>query len=265
MSSFLNLEFAKGQRLFPVEKTFHYESIFAMAVPAFETREYCRTFTYPELSNVFRLSSHMHQRGVLFRMWEPPNEPCTAGCEAGTNPVCPFIDPQGLPLREGPREDAPLYFSPEYTDPLELLFDPPIHLDSENDADRSYLYCAVYDNGSTIDSPPVKQQSTSPTAGGALGALVGGGPCSDAAVVCLNDGATQGMLCGGDDSACNNVGLSDGICDACPVVGGATTEDEMFAIFTDYFVPEPSANLIGVAAIVALAGLARRGMRRRRT
>ena len=259
MSSFLNLEFKKSRQLYPVEKTFHYDSIFAMAVPPFETREYCTTFTYPENSHLFRLSSHMHRRGVLFRIWEPPNVPCTAGCEPGGNLACSFLNDPGLPLCSGPREDQPFYYSPSYTDPLELTFAPPVFLDSADPAARSYLYCAVYDNGSTIDSPPVKQQSTSPTSDGGLPPNIAGGPCSDQTVACLNEGSTQGMLCGAVDADCDNPGQTDGVCDACPVIGGVTTEDEMFAIFTDFFVaPEPSAGLLGGVATGVLAALARR-------
>ena len=259
MSSFLNLEFEKSRQLYPVEKTFHYESIFAMAVPPFETGEYCTTFTYPQNSHLFRLSSHMHRRGVLFRMWSPPNEPCTAGCEPDGNLACNFLSNPGLPLCSGPREDLPLYYSPSYTDPLELTFEPPVFLDSADPADRSYLYCAIYDNGSTIDSPPVKRQSTSPLSDGGLPPNIAGGPCPDETVACLNEGSTQGMLCGGVDAACDNPGQTDGVCDACPVIGGVTTEDEMLAIFTDFFLaPEPSAGLLGGVATVVLAALARR-------
>ncbi|MEE2674957.1 MAG: myxococcus cysteine-rich repeat containing protein [Myxococcota bacterium] len=260
MSSFLNFEFKKSQQLYPVEKTFHFESIFAMAVPPFESREYCRTFTYPVNSHVFRLSSHMHQRGVLFRMWEPPNDPCTAGCDPGANLACAFLDVAPLPECEGPREDPPFYYSPNYTDPLELTFAPPVFLESLDPADRSYLYCAQYDNGSTIDSPPVKLQSTSPVSDGGLPPNIAGGPCPNSTVACLNEGMTQGMLCDGLDAACDNAGQVDGVCDACPVIGGVTTDDEMFAIFTDYFIaPEPSVGLMASVALTVLGALARRG------
>jgi uncharacterized protein (TIGR03382 family) len=82
-------------------------------------------------------------------------------------------------------------------------------------------------------------------------------------VACLNEGATQGMLCAVDDAVddevCDNSGQLDGVCDACPVVGGVTTDDEMFAIFTDYFLaPEPSAGVMAGVALVLLAVLARR-------
>jgi len=31
--------------------------------------------------------------------------------------------------------------------------------------------------------------------------------------------------------------LGDGACDACPVNGGTTTEDEMFILLGDYYIP----------------------------
>ena len=58
--------------------------------------------------------------------------------------------------------------------------------------------------------------------------------CGDGQRVCLG-GAMQGLACGGDDSACG----ADGICDACPLYGGVTTDDEMFIPLGSYFVAEP--------------------------
>ena len=43
------------------------------------------------------------------------------------------------------------------------------------------------------------------------------------------------MPCNGDDSVCGE----GGICDACPVGGGVTTEEEMFVLFGSYFVQTP--------------------------
>jgi hypothetical protein len=43
------------------------------------------------------------------------------------------------------------------------------------------------------------------------------------------------MLCDGHDSLCGDGGL----CDACPLVGGTTTESEMFVPFGNYYVDPP--------------------------
>jgi hypothetical protein len=132
-----------------------------------------------------------------------------------------------------PRGDLPLYLSTDYSDPLQLEFDPPIaHAGSV--ANRTYLYCAVYDNGSTPGSPAVKRQSTSPSP--PLG-LPFGGPCVDGELKCIG-GPHQGTLCGGFDSICDSFsGAGDGDCDACPMRGGVTTKDEMFILLGNYFLP----------------------------
>jgi hypothetical protein len=43
------------------------------------------------------------------------------------------------------------------------------------------------------------------------------------------------MSCGGDDSVCGEGGM----CDACPLLGGVTTDDEMFLPLGSYYVAEP--------------------------
>ena len=53
-----------------------------------------------------------------------------------------------------------------------------------------------------------------------------------------NDGPQKGELCNGNDEACDSQpGANDGDCDACPLKGGVTTEDEMFILIGGYFVP----------------------------
>jgi hypothetical protein len=43
--------------------------------------------------------------------------------------------------------------------------------------------------------------------------------------------SNRGKLCNGDDRACDSKpGANDGVCDACPLKGGTTTDDEMFAL-----------------------------------
>ena len=146
-------------------------------------------------SRLFQLSSHTHVRGVQWRTWGPPNTPCQpkcpghpgnstcvfggffCGCETfgycsndgeyceqdahctggGVCEILPFCDEL-----EYPREDAPLYFSTDYSDPLQLDIRPAMKLDSPNVEDRTLLFCSVYDNGSTDLSPEVKRWSQSP-------------------------------------------------------------------------------------------------------
>lgn len=231
MSQYLDLEFAGlGDQLFPVRGIFDSESIFVQNVPPFETREYCRTYTVPPQSRLFQLSSHTHRHGKRFRIWAPPNTPCIPG-----QPSC-------VPDASRP----PIYLSTEYTDPVQLQLDPPVEHDDPNVASRTYLYCSLYDNGAELDSQgqprhPVKRQSTSPEPPLVFGLPLGpGGPCSDATVACM-DGPRKGQLCGGDDAFCDgSPGAGDGACDACPVRGGVTTEDEMFILLGSYYIDDGS-------------------------
>jgi len=84
----------------------------------------------------------------------------------------------------------------------------------------------------------LKRQSTSPIPTG----LPFGGPCTDSVVTCANE-SRKGELCGGQpdpDAFCDTEpGAGDGDCDACPVRGGTTTEDEMFILLGDYYLIEP--------------------------
>jgi len=238
MDQYLNLDFAEAEdQLFPARAIFDSVSIFSEDVPAYGTQEVCRTYTVEQGARIFNFNSHTHRWGVKFRIWDAPNAPCYPdsngnGCSPG--------DPSQL-----------IYYSTEYTDPVQLNFAPPKLYDSADPNERTFLYCSVYDNGSSVTSPAVKQQSTSPTAPGGLGGFVSGGPCDNSTVSCLG-GANAGTLCNGNDNVCDS-----GVCDACPVRGGVTTEDEMFILIGTYFVPEPSQMLLVVSGLAGLLGLRR--------
>ena len=221
MNQFLNLDFATPEdQRYPVRQIFDSRQIFVQNVPPFESREYCNTYTVPQGGHLFQLSSHTHRFGVLFRIWGPPNEPCTP-----SSPLCRPKGPEQL-----------IYRSTEYSDPLQLE-DHPLPFVAASDAveDRTFLYCSVYDNGSTPESPDVKRQSTSPPLKGIAKDIDPffnlGGPCVDAETVCL-DGPKKGTPCGGDDAACPG-----SVCDACPLRGGVTTEDEMYIMLGLFYVP----------------------------
>jgi len=143
-----------------------------------------------------------------------------------------------LPVCEGPRPlEEIIYRTTDYTDPTNLFFDPArVHPWGSSAADRTYLFCATYDNGSTPQSPLVKLQSTSPPPPPFLPIPLGG-PCTDEKAYCANDGPNRGLHCAGDDALCDSSpGAGDGRCDACIVYGGFTTEDEMLVLFGDYYV-----------------------------
>ncbi len=223
MAQYFNLTFAGPQdQLWPALGIFDSQEIFVQNVPPFEAREYCSSYTAPQDAYVFDLGSHTHQWGVRFRIWAPPNTPCVFG-----DPAC--VPDDGT---------APIYFSTDYTDPVDLDLDPPMILDSPNAADRTFLFCSLYDNGSTAASPPVKQQSTSPEPPTVFGLpLAPGGPCNNNQVACM-DGPNKGVKCGGNDAFCDSSpGAADGSCDACPVRGGVTTMDEMFIMLGKFYCP----------------------------
>lgn len=196
---------------------FDADDIFVMSVPPFESREYCRTYTVPSGGFLAELSSHMHQRGRLFRIWAPPNAPCSgSSCTANSG--------------------TPIYASTVYNDPVQLLFDPPIDHSNDSTNDRTYKYCAVYDNGAT-DMQDVKRFSTSPEP---PLPFVPGGPCSGESTRCIG-GPSHNLACNLDDSVCDSApGAGDGDCDACWLHGGVTTEDEMFILLGSYFIGSTS-------------------------
>jgi cysteine-rich repeat protein len=242
MNQYLNLHLAgPNDLLYRANQIFDADDIFIQDVPPFETREYCAAFTIPEGGNLFWLSSHTHRHGVRWRTWGPPNDQCTSGaacvpvCDPGS-PGC-SCDPGDVCAPPGPAgDDRLMYYSSVYNDPVQLAVDPPLVFSGNGDA-RRFLFCGLYDNGSTPESPSVKRQSTSP-----IPPLPIGGPCGDGVKACINPNspAKQGQLCGLEtdpDRFCDSTpGAIDGLCDACPLTGGFTTEDEMFILLGNFFV-----------------------------
>lgn len=214
MEQYQNVVFATpANQLYQAQGIFDDSEIFVQNVPPFETREYCRTFTLPQNSHLFHLSSHVHKRGTLFRWWAPPNASCTAsgGCLPGNN-----------------NGDPPVYVSTQYNDPVQLYYDPPLFYGPITGVNRRYKFCAVYDNGAS-DMSKVKRRSTSPPG------LVGG-PCAASETRCIG-GPQHNQLCNGDNAFCDSsLGAGDGDCDACPLLGGVTTEDEMFIGLGTYYI-----------------------------
>jgi hypothetical protein len=150
-------------------------------------------------------------------MWLPPNDRClsTSGCSIPSS--------------------APDYESRLYNDPVETSYDPPRRLDSADPAERTIKMCARYDNGAD-DPLGVKRNSIRPDSPSCNTQLAHCG-CAPGERACLG-GEHQGTLCGGDDAACG----AEGLCDACPLVGGVTTDDEMFVAFGSYYVQPPTSE-----------------------
>ena len=220
IEQWVNLTFVpESERTWLRRQIFESGHIFAMGpVAPFTKREVCTTWTLPQYSQLLSLSSHMHKRGELFRIWLPPNEPCV---DAGDCPT---------PLGEADYENR-LYDDPRYT-----YYDPPNDYSSAVVADRTFKACAVYDNGGD-DPLEVKRESTKPNSAVCeLPPLLSRAHCGCAPEerFCLG-GDNQGVLCGGDDTVCGQ----DGVCDACTLLGGVTTDDEMFIPLGSYYVAAP--------------------------
>lgn len=211
MEQYFNLYFAGlADQLYQVQGIFDDTEIFTQHVPPFESREYCRTYQLAENAHLFELSSHTHKRGVRFRIWGPPNLPCTAagGCQPNPGP--------------------PIYVSTEYNDPVKLRFEPPLDLRNTTAENRRYKFCALYDNGER-NPPSVKRRSQSPPAQFGLG-----GPCAASETRCIG-GTRHNQACNGSNAFCA-AGGGDADCDACPLTGGVTTEDEMYILLGAYYV-----------------------------
>jgi cysteine-rich repeat protein len=211
MQGWVNLGFTDSF-VFPAQELFDDSYIFVQDVPPYEQREYCYTHTFPEGARLFELTSHMHKHGKRWRYYLPPQTPCqnASSCSPGS-------------------AGDIFYQSFDYSDPLELSLDPPMHF-TGTAAERTIKFCALYDNGYT-DPDEVKTQSGSPCPPNGCGGFIPGGPCTDAQVKCTVGGANTGQLCGGDDANCPGA-----TCDACNLKGGVTTEDEMFIAIGQYYV-----------------------------
>ena len=108
--------------------------------------------------------------------------------------------------------------------------------------DRTLTYCSLYDNGMT-DPDAVKKRATSPPPPLDIPPELFfiGGPC-EVPTHCTEGNVEQ--PCSGETeeewhASCDtSPGAGDGYCDACPLRGGVTTEDEMFILIGQHYIPE---------------------------
>ena len=247
MGQYLNLMLAgPNDQKYQSQQIFDADDIFIQDVPPYETREYCATFTIDDGAKLFWLSSHTHRHGVRWRTWAPPNASCNPGSACGNapcdpgSPGCACTPPPNRCAPPGPAgDDRLMYYSAVYNDPRQLAIEPPLPFTGSAD-ERRFLFCSLFDNGSTPTSPPLKRQSSSPDT-----PFIFGGPCADEDKSCISpDPAKHGQLCASQpdpDRFCDSApGAFDGFCDACPVKGGFTTEDEMFIKLGNFFVETPA-------------------------
>jgi hypothetical protein len=116
-----------------------------------------------------------------------------------------------------------VYDNPFWDDPVVVKYDPPRVFDSANAADRTLTYCALYNNGVTRDGLPdvgaVTRLSKKPARSTCVPVA-----CAEGRIGAPCAGASDHAVC--DTSP----GAGDGMCDACPITGGVTSDDEMFVL-----------------------------------
>ena len=236
VEQWMNLTFAPPDQLdYLRTQIFDADDIFQMGyIEPFSSNEVCGSFTIPENGRLLTLSSHTHRFGKEFRVWYPPNEPCNNDDEDSSNHCT-------RPDRE------PDYLSFDYADPLYQRFigDEIMGFDSPNERDRTFAYCAYWDNGESHPEE-VRRESNKPDAetcdfvelfapfASQRGFDFFTCGCAPEERACFG-GDNEGMPCNGDDSVCGD----GGICDACPLGGGVTTEEEMFILLGSYYVETP--------------------------
>jgi hypothetical protein len=198
MHAWQNYSFARD-RTSPIQGIIDIHAIYTQSgQPPFTVKRYCAQHVMPRGSVLLSLSSHTHKRGRHF----------TVTTTDGTQ----------------------IYESFEYNDPVNQSYEPPLRFDADDAAARTLTYCADYNNGVAADGSHdtrlVTRLSTMPdrTSCRPVACAAGrvGEPCSGAA----------------DDATCDSSpGAGDGMCDACPITAGATTENEMFVLTGQFAVP----------------------------
>jgi hypothetical protein len=198
MHGWINYYYTKDTRWF-VRSIFNVAKIFAANAAPFTKQMLCNTHELPQNAHLYSLSSHTHRHGDYFWI-------------------------------EGP-DGAKLYENFVYNDPPNLRFAPPLVFDSPDPAQRTLKYCAIFNNGLKADGSPdtelVTRASRVPPNAPAFSR------CRPRA--CVAGTVTAPCVTNADcDSA---AGAGDGLCDACAITGGESTENEMFILIGQYYVP----------------------------
>jgi len=217
----LNFVFAKDQR-HPVVPILDVSNVFTPNAAPYTVGTYCADHVVAQGSRVFLLTSHNHKRGKRFWATAP--------------------------------DGTVVYENLLYNDPVKQYFDPPLAFDSPDPAERTIRFCGTFENGVAADGSPdpetVTRASRIPES-----ALVSFGACRPVACAAGRIGAP----CNGedDDAACDSSpGAGDGLCDACRITGGESTENEMFILIGSTYVaegfpqPDPDDPVFGGPASV---------------
>ena len=198
MHGWINYYYTKDTRWF-VHGVFDISKIFSANAAPFTKQDLCNTHVLPQNAHLYSLSSHTHRHGQHFWI-------------------------------EGP-DGKTLYENFVYNDPPNLTFDPPLVFDSPDPAQRTLRYCATFNNGLESDGSPdiqlVTRASRVPPNAPAFS------HCRPRA--CVTGKVTA--LCAANPDCDTAPGAGDGLCDACAITGGESTENEMFILIGQYYVP----------------------------
>jgi hypothetical protein len=198
MHAWQNYSFAK-QRTFPIQSLVDSHAIYIQAgQPPFTIKHYCSTHEMSQGSELLSLTSHTHKRGHHFTVTTS--------------------------------DGSMIYESFEYNDPVNKSFEPPLRFDSPDADARTLTYCADYNNGVNDDGTPDVRLVTR------LSTMPDRTTCTPVACVAGKVGAACNGA--GDGASCDSSpGAGDGVCDACPITAGVTTENEMFVLVGAFALP----------------------------
>jgi hypothetical protein len=120
-----------------------------------------------------------------------------------------------------------IYENFNYSDPVYQHYEPWLEFPQADEKSRTLAYCTIYNNGVAKDGSPdvamVTRKSRMPPQ-----------------VTCTPVACVKGKVAAACkvDSDCDSApGAKDGSCDACPIMGGPTTENEMFVMMPWYVLP----------------------------
>lgn len=113
-----------------------------------------------------------------------------------------------------------IYENFDYDDPEYTRYDPWLEFPSADPAQRTLEFCATFNNGVEEDGSPDVQKVTRASR------MPEGTSCTPVACVAGDVGAS----CTTDSDCDSTADAGDGVCDACSITGGTTTENEMFVL-----------------------------------
>jgi hypothetical protein len=209
MNGRVNYYFAKpGEQDDQACRISDFSAIFNPHNPPFTKETYCNDHVFPIGARVFQMFGHNHKHGEHF--WAN--------------------DPNGNLI----------YDNYSYSDPVIQVYDPPLAYDSAVKAERTVRYCATYNNGVAPDgSPDIELVTRASRVPQSAQEFIG--KCTPVACVAGKVAAA----CTKDADCDSSEGAGDGWCDACPITGGESTQNEMFVLFGAFYVDPsvPNADL----------------------